>query len=744
MNTIVRTLLAVFLIVISANAAAKEVWIVSGHVLEKNNNRPLSGVTVAVREPSTISATTDHEGRYKLTLPGMGLYTLFVTAPGFDTPAPFAIDVKEGEAQSGIDFYLRPVVTLSEVVVFSERSPDKISKTVLTREELRYAPGTMGDPLRALQSLPGVAMGSDTSSEPAIRGSGPRDNFYYADLLPIGQLFHQDGMSVFHASLINDFNLYSGAFGPQYEDVIGGVLDVSLRDPRTDKFGGIVGISFLSASVLLEGPVTDDQSFYFAARQSYYDLLVGKIKRGGVTIQLPRYYDYQAKYLWRINDYQRLSLYVNGTRDSAGLSVSESSDLALSQPVLAGDSNLNSAYSTQAVVWDSVFSGTAYNKLALGNADSSIEGNFGTAIVANVDTKTTFLRDQLNIEPAKNHDVMLSANIQTVTSGVNFEALRTTCSQFNQNCDLSTSPRVAVNESISSSQWDISARDRWLVLPSLTLIGGVRQSHGDYLNLTYTEPRLGMEWAYSGRTTLTAGWGKHNQLPAATQILRNYGNPNLSHILADQKVLGVLQTYDEGWSMKTEAYYKTISDFVVSDESLNYANGASGRAFGVELLLKKARIEQVSGWFALTLARSELRNDRNGDTFKFSFDQPVNATLVGNYKFDSSWMLGAKWAFHTGNPYTPIVGTNGVYSDGRPRPVYAAINSQRLPNYHRLDIRLDRSYTTQAGKLNIYFEVINVYNSENIAGYRYSPDYRRRTPVSQLPFLPNFGVELEF
>jgi hypothetical protein len=90
------------------------------------------------------------------------------------------------------------------------------------------------------------------------------------------------------------------------------------------------------------------------------------------------------------------------------------------------------------------------------------------------------------------------------------------------------------------------------------------------------------------------------------------------------------------------------------------------------------------------------------------------------------------------------VGTNGKYADGRPVPMYGAINSQRLPNYHRLDLRLDRTYVYNKWKLTTFFEIINAYAHNNVAGYDPGPYYNKKDPVYQLPFLPTFGVQGEF
>jgi len=111
----------------------------------------------------------------------------------------------------------------------------------------------------------------------------------------------------------------------------------------------------------------------------------------------------------------------------------------------------------------------------------------------------------------------------------------------------------------------------------------------------------------------------------------------------------------------------------------------------------------------LTLARSERRNDLTGETFRFEYDQPINATLIANYKLTQEWSVGGKWMYTSGRPYTPIVGTSGTYPDGRPIPVYAGINSGTLPDYHRLDLRIDRHLLYDTWKLNAYLELNNVY-----------------------------------
>ena len=303
---------------------------------------------------------------------------------------------------------------------------------------------------------------------------------------------------------------------------------------------------------------------------------------------------------------------------------------------------------------------------------------------------------------------------------------------------------MQLSDNITANAIGVSAQDRKRILSDLTLIGGVRYSYEDYAHKTYSEPRLGMEWEWTKSTMFTAGWGKHNQQPNAAEWVRIFGNPNLDHIRAEDSVMGIQHKVDADWSWKAETYYKKLSNLVVNDPLLNYINAASGKAFGLELLIKKEPTNKLSGWFVINLAKSERRNDVTGETFRYAYDQPVNATLVGNYKITDVWSFGMKWAYHSGTPYTPIIGTNGTYADGSTIPVYAAVNSASLPVYHRLDLRLDRNYVFNKWKLNTYIELNNVYQRKNIVGYTYNGTYTTHDPVYSAVLPISLGVQAEF
>lgn len=734
------TLLA---LLVSFPVAADE--IVSGRVLEKGSRKPLAGVLISVREAENLSAVSDELGNFQLSFPQAGSYTLSAATLG-SSPANIPLTVNANRATPSPIFYLNTSVTLDEIVVRAERSPDRVSKSVIRGSELRKIPGSGGDPLRGLQTLPGV-VSAGNGSAPAVRGSGPGDNLYYVDSLPIGKIFHYGGISIFNGDLIQDFNLYSAAFAPRFGDVTGAVLDVALRDPRTDRLGGKANISMTGADFLLEGPLNETQSFYFAARRSYFDLLIKQVEQKGVTIQIPNYSDYQGKYIWKLNATDRLTIETQGATDALKLSVSNSADISVQQPKLTGDLNFSDSYAMQAVILDQLILDDAQNKLAMEH--SNAQNNNTLAALGNIAIAQDSyqLRDNLTLPLNDAHELLLGGNLGRNLTSVNADIASPNCTQFTAGCDFSSAANRQLNDSFYINTWEVSAQDRAKISPTVTLVGGIHHSAEDYLNRAYSEPRLGIEWDWSERTLLTAGWGKHNQFPLGQQVARNFGNPNLEHLLAEHSVLGISQKLADDWSWKAETYYKKLSNLVVGVSTPeNYVNGGSGKAYGAELLIKKEATADLSGWLSISLAKSERQNDLTGESFRYQFEQPVTTTLVTRYKLNDDWTMGAKWNYHSGTPYTPVIGRHQDLT-GRWLPDYAAINSGTLPDYHRLDIRFDRNYVFDTWKLNTYFELNNVYFQKNIAGYRYDATYSNyANPETVLPLvIPfSFGVQGEF
>ena len=177
-------------------------------------------------------------------------------------------------------------------------------------EQLLSIAGAANDPLRAIYALPGVTFSSGdgpSGSEPVIRGSAPQDNAYFIDLIPASYIFHLFGNSIFDEHIVSSFDLYPAAFSSKYGNATGGIIDVSLREPRKQDFTTTLHASLLTAGALVETGIGDRQSLYATYRRSTMDLLLDEEDidtddEGFRIDKLPISDDYQLKYSWHVNE----------------------------------------------------------------------------------------------------------------------------------------------------------------------------------------------------------------------------------------------------------------------------------------------------------------------------------------------------------------------------------------------------------------------------------------------------------
>jgi hypothetical protein len=142
------------------------------------------------------------------------------------------------------------------------------------------------------------------------------------------------------------------------------------------------------------------------------------------------------------------------------------------------------------------------------------------------------------------------------------------------------------------------------------------------------------------------------------------------------------------------------------------------------------------------------------------WDQTHAFTVTVGYRPNPAWNITGAWQIRSGWPITPqeyVVDTISVFQgDGSQWPMwwrgeFGALNSERLPAYHRLDLRVNRRFRLRRGTLDVYLDLFNAYNQENLRSYGYRLQtlddelrYVRYGDETLLPFLPSIGFRWEF
>jgi hypothetical protein len=660
-----------------------------------------------------------------------------------------------------------PVVVTEEVLVVGEKEEPATEMKEETVELFAIA-GAATDPLQAIYALPGVTFSTSEGpggSDPVIRGSAPQDNAYFIDWIPASYIFHLFGNSIFDHHAINSFELYPAAFPSKYGNATGGIIDVALREPKKEDFATTLHTSLLTAGVLAETGIGDHQSIYAAYRRSTMDLLLDENDLNdddeGFTIDdLPVSSDYVFKYLWRPDARNSFSLVAIGATDTLAATFEEDNREALRDPDFAGPASLEQGFDSQGITWNwqgdgreakAVFSHSSENDDLIYGRDQH-EKTAADRYVARAHYWQT-----LN----ENHSLSAGALVEDRQYELDFNAKLVACNDLDPECSTVDAEYVSYRDSLKVLAHEIYAEDRWTIAGKHAFTFGLHYAGDDYLGSGRVEPRLRFDYQIGGKLSAYAAAGQYSQLPQLREMIEVLGNPDLETIKADHYALGFSQAFGGSWRWNADVYYKNLQDVVISAEqdggAANYSNRAEGRAYGLELVLRKDLRKRWSGWASLSLSKSERTNTATGETIDFEHDKPVLFNLVGNRLFGKHWTLGFVWNYQSGARYTPVVDLVPSSNPAVLEPVYGRLNSERYPAYHRLDFRAEYLRPKSWGHWKLYLDIINLYDHENVSEYEYAPDgkdliatppgYGPHVPVAQEirdGLFPSLGFELRF
>ena len=70
-------------------------------------------------------------------------------------------------------------------------------------------------------------------------------------------------------------------------------------------------------------------------------------------------------------------------------------------------------------------------------------------------------------------------------------------------------------------------------------------------------------------------------------------------------------------------------------------------------------------------------------------------------------------------------------------------NSQRMPPFFTMDLRVDKLFTFKKWQLETYLDMLNVIRGTNPEFVNYNYDFTENNYVRGLPFIPSFGFEAD-
>ena len=86
----------------------------------------------------------------------------------------------------------------------------------------------------------------------------------------------------------------------------------------------------------------------------------------------------------------------------------------------------------------------------------------------------------------------------------------------------------------------------------------------------------------------------------------------------------------------------------------------------------------------------------------------------------------------------------GAYAYGGYQPIFGTQNSIRIPPFVQLDLRFAKTFEIKGTTLEVFLEVLNLWNRKNAEEIVYSTDFTRRDYIRGFPIMPVLGLQWDF
>lgn len=604
------------------------------------------------------------------------------------------------------DYRLEPIVV--EAGGYSMDDPR--TATRLSKMEVYTMPGGTADVLQVFQTMPGVTRVTD-GSDLYVRGGDPAESPMYVDgarLFYPGRFETLSGslFGVLDPSVIRRAYFSSGGFSARYGNALSGVVDIE-TDGRPEQARWRAGLNLATLGASVWRPVSDRAGVWGTAAATRTDAMLWLHGRADDYPSSPR-----------------------SLQAMTGLVVEPREGIELRVTGLAEHDRTTALVSSHG--YEGAFRGRSATRLATARARLlSRDGRSGARLSLSGSARDSGFR--FGVLDRDREDRSLGARLDGdvargrfhVRGGLEAALLASVLDGAVPagGALAPGSPTVVLERERAEAEHiggyiEIEAR----ATHRLALVGGLRADRLPGEDGWSADPRLAAAYRRDG-WTLRVGAGEFSQgrwrIPSDVP---DPGRPSGVPLRARHLVAGMQR--DGAMALRAEAYIKEYDDYVGSGDGPTLVGG---RATGLDVLVRWAGTDRVSGWLTYSLLDGEVELT-DGSRVASAYDVTHTATAVTRLTLTDAWEVGFTGRYSNGRPFTPITGVEPG-TNGAPGPTYGPVHSERMPDYFRLDGRLTRIVPLAGGAFIAYLEGLNLLDRHNVMAYTYDDDYRNRRPV---------------
>jgi hypothetical protein len=596
-----------------------------------------------------------------------------------------------------------------------------VSSSSFTRRELTAAVGNIAnDPLRTVQSQPSCASsGMDFLSKMAVRGGDSEEHRVYFDGYPLNHYAHVGGFSgLVYDDMLESTVLIPGTAPIQYKGSLSGIVllkparaDTSFRSFRFDITSMAGGISQI---------VNPSLSFQLSAKTSFFNLPV----------------------------YQEASVKERSFRDFLGrINYSWDKSLTMNTTLLMA-TDTERGYTLDGVKPERHVSSTlAGVQLAYRPSKWEVKLRPSYSLYDS--------RDAISWRRDRRSHRLTEARIHAEVSKQGSVA------GLGMSGDLGAVRHSGNGGTLSDYPFSAAAELRLMYKDAASLVLGAGGSREPWTSSVEPEA-YGSVWIYLGELAkISAGYRRSHQSPFlfserryfasvpidAGDLLSSYDPTweSAEAVRMDQSSVNATINLPLACSIEFNGFHREYQRLLTWEWDAfpgfkNVNSEGDGHGIGYEFVFKRNDPEFLSVMAAVSRAKiykkeGTLDGERIGD-----FDRPFSWQAGFSVELFDGVRFALRWIDVDGRPFTEYINTSDPPSD-------ANINSSRLWDFQRLDVKLSYQLVSESIVAEGFIDVVNFLNGDNIVmmyALEITPGEFVSVPYGGTRFFPIVGVTIRW